>query len=375
MNLPVLAADTTTPKSTLKANIIARALELGFDLIGFAPILGEIEDAAPQYPAFLKWLEQGYHAEMGYLARDPSKRGNPRLVLPQAQTAIVVGVSYDTLAVPMTILTDPSRGRIARYAWGADYHDVITPRLRILGEFVGRESRAYVDTGPVLERAWAQQAGLGFVGKNTCLIHRTRGSYFFLGVIFVGEAIYDPLPLTTPKSQKALCGCGGCTRCLTSCPTQAFVSPYVLNANRCISYLTIELKGTIPHEMRPLIGNWLFGCDVCQDVCPYVRRYSTPSAEKSFYPVDVDRAAPKLLDILSWDRPTFNARFKNTPLLRAKRRGILRNACVAAGNWGHPSVLPALTQLLNDDEVLIHEHAQWAIERIKNQEPRTKIKE
>ena len=368
MNLPMLAADTTTPKSTLKANIIARALELGFDLIGFAPILGEKEDAVLRYPAFLKWLAQGYHAEMGYLARDPSKRGNPRLVLPQAQTAIVVGVSYDTLAVPMTILTDPSRGRIARYAWGADYHDVITPRLRILGEFVGRESRAYVDTGPVLERAWAEQAGLGFVGKNTCLIHRTRGSYFFLGVIFVGEAIYDPLPLTIPKSQKALCGCGGCTRCLTSCPTQAFVSPYVLNANRCISYLTIELKGTIPHEMRPLMGNWLFGCDVCQDICPYVRRYSTPSAEKSFYPVDVDRAAPKLLDILSWDRPTFNARFKNTPLLRAKRRGILRNACVAAGNWGHPAALPALMQLLNDDEVLIHEHAQWAIERIKSQE-------
>lgn len=364
---------------TLKANIISRALELGFDLIGFAPIGAEATHnatsaLASQHAAFMRWLAQGYHAEMGYLAREPQKRADPRLILPNAQTAIVVGVSYDTLAVPMSALTDPSRGRIARYAWGADYHDVLTPRLRALGEFVSRESRAYFDTGPVLERAWAEQAGLGFIGKNTCLIHRTRGSYFFLGVVFVSDDIADGIANDGvdsiadggPPRLKARCGCGACSRCLTACPTQAFAAPYVLNAQRCISYLTIELKGAIPVAMRPHLGNWLFGCDICQDVCPYVRRYSHPTREQAFYPVDVDRAAPKLLDVLSWDRLTFNAKFKGTPLSRAKRRGIVRNACVAAGNWGHPATLPALAHLLNDEETLVREHAQWAIERIES---------
>ncbi|MCW1970226.1 MAG: tRNA epoxyqueuosine(34) reductase QueG [Anaerolineae bacterium] len=356
---------------SLKANIISRALELGFDLIGFAPLVDATAPDAtsaltPHHSAFMRWLAQGYHAEMGYLAREPQKRADPRLVLLNAQTAIVVGVSYDTLAVPMSALADPSRGRIARYAWGADYHDVLTPRLRALGEFVSRENRAYVDTGPVLERAWAEQAGLGFIGKNTCLIHRTRGSYFFLGVVFVAAEIETAPPPTPASRPKALCGCGACTRCITACPTQAFAAPYVLNAQRCISYLTIELKGAIPVAMRPQLGNWLFGCDICQDVCPYVRRYSHPSREQAFYPVNVDRAAPNLLDVLSWDHPTFNAKFKGTPLSRAKRRGIVRNACVAAGNWGNAAAIPALTQLLTDEEALVREHAQWAIERIES---------
>jgi epoxyqueuosine reductase len=363
--------------------VIDMALELGFDLVGIAPA-----GLAPGGQAFLDWLSAGYAGEMGYMSREPQRRLDPRVVLPGVRSIVIVGLSYDTQAVPHDVLSDPSRGRIARYAWGADYHDIITPRLRVLGERLAQVSRAYVDTGPLLERAWAERCGLGFIGRNTCLIHRTRGSYLFLGAVLVGEEIGEQrggqvelglgdrerggpgerVPsgatslISNPKSQ---IGCGSCTRCLSACPTHAFPAPGVLDARRCISYLTIELKGSIPAELRPLMGNWIFGCDVCQDVCPYVRRFSTPTHERAFYPQDVDRAAPKLVDVLALDRAAFNGRFKGTPLLRARRRGLLRNACVSAGNWGSPEALPALKRLLNDDEPLLREHAAWAIGRIE----------
>jgi epoxyqueuosine reductase len=309
-----------------------RALEYGFDLVGFAPA-----GPTPNAQAFVEWLEAGYAGEMDYLAREPHKRIDPRNVLASARTIVIVGVSYETLAMPYEILQDPSRGRIARYAWGADYHDAITPALREFGEWIARESRAYVDTGPVLERAWAERGGLGFIGKNTCLIHRDRGSHLFLGAVLV------------------------------ACPTNAFPQPGVLDARRCISYLTIELKGSVPLELRPLMGNWIFGCDICQDVCPYVRRYSRPTKTKlgqSFYPPDIDRAAPKLIDVLQMDRAAFNARFKDTAIMRAKRRGLVRSACVATGNWESSEALPALRRLLDDEEPLIREHARWAIDKI-----------
>lgn len=343
--------------------VIERALELGFDLIGFAPA-----GPTPGADRFLRWLELGYAGEMNYLARSADKRADPRLALPGARTVILAGASYDTFGPPAEILSDPARGRIARYAWGADYHDTLTPRLRQLGEFVARESRAWVDTGPVLERAWAERCGLGFIGRNTCLIHRTRGSYFFLG------AILSPVELhadaDNPKSQipnrKSKCGCGNCARCLVACPTRAFPEPFVLDARRCISYLTIELKGSIPPDLRPLMGNWIFGCDVCQDVCPYVRQYSRPARQAGAgpAPASLDRIAPRLLDALRWDRATFNALFKGTAVMRARRRGLLRNICVAAGNWGSPDALPALRALLDDEEPLVCEHAAWAIARI-----------
>ena len=345
------------------------AVEYGFDLVGFAPA-----GPTPGAQAFLDWLSAGYAGEMQYLSRDPSKRLDPRNALPDARTVVIVGMSYDTQAVPEAVLRDPSRGRIARYAWGRDYHDVITPRLRAFGERLAKSSRAYVDTGPVLERAWAEQCGLGFIGNNTCLIHRSRGSYFFLGAVLVGEEIgdwrFEIDRQSLPISPKSVSGCGRCTRCLTACPTQAFPAPGVLDARRCISYLTIEQKGSIPVELRPLMGNWIFGCDVCQEVCPYVRRYSTPAREKAFYPADIERAAPRLLDVLALDRNGFNARYKSapSPVARAKRRGLLRNACVAAGNWGSHDALPALETLLSDDEPLIREHAAWAIMRIKENE-------
>ncbi|MCL4506573.1 MAG: DUF1730 domain-containing protein [Chloroflexi bacterium] len=358
------------------------AVELGFDLVGFAPA-----GPTPGAQAFIDWLGAGYNGEMQYLARNPAKRLDPREVLPGARSLVIVGVNYDTLATPHEVLADPSRGRIARYAWGADYHDVITPRLRVLGERLAQVSRAYVDTGPVMERAWAERCGLGFIGKNTCLIHRTRGSYLFLGAVLLAEEIGDwrlesgewrlesrDLRLRLGNSaespisnRQSPIGCGKCTRCLDACPTGAFASAGVLDARRCISYLTIELKGAIPVELRPMLGNWIFGCDVCQDVCPYVRRYSQPTREKAFYPTDPERAAPRLLDLLTMNRAAFNARFKGTSLMRAKRRGILRNACVAAANWGSPEALAPLERLLKDEEPLIREHAAWAISHILSQ--------
>ena len=350
--------------------VIERALELGFDLVGFAPA-----GPTPGADRFLRWLTLGYAGEMSYLERSADKRADPRLVVPGARTVILAGASYDTLDAPSEMLLDPARGRIARYAWGADYHDTLTPRLRQLGEFIARESRAYVDTGPVLERAWAEQCGLGFIGKNTCLIHRARGSYFFLGAILtpmeiepdegaVRDVLITPPQKSKIKNQKSKCGCGNCVRCLTACPTQAFPAPFVLDARRCISYLTIELKGSIPLDLRPLMGNWIFGCDVCQDVCPYVRQYSRPARRMDDLGLREDHIAPRLLDALTWDRAAFNSRFKGTAVLRAKRRGLLRNACVAAGNWGSPEALPALTRLLEDEEPLVREHAAWAIARI-----------
>ncbi|MEO6062789.1 MAG: tRNA epoxyqueuosine(34) reductase QueG [Thermoflexales bacterium] len=334
------------------------ALEHGFDLIGIAPA-----GPTPGAARFWAWLAAGYAGEMGYLAREPERRADPRLAFEGARWLLLAGVSYDSLAVPIATLTDPARGRIARYAWGDDYHDVLTPRLRELGESIGGRSRAYVDTGPVLERAWAERAGLGFIGKNTCLIHRTRGSYFFLGAILIADEIsQDEVP--EPGPRKALAGCGACRRCLDACPTQAFPAPGVLDARRCISYLTIELKGAIPVELRPRMGNWIFGCDVCQDVCPYVRRYSAATPLREFHPIDADRAAPRLLDALAWDREAFNQRFRGSALKRAKWRGVMRNVCVAAGNWGDPNCLPLLERHARGDDALVAEHAAWAIARI-----------
>lgn len=336
----------------------AEAVSRGFDLFGVAPA-----GPTPGADRFAAWLSAGNAGEMAYLEREADKRSDPRLLLAGARWVAMVGVSYDSLAVPATLLNDPSRGRIARYAWGADYHDLITPRLRGLGEWASARSRAWVDTGPVLERAWAAQTGLGFIGRNTCLIHRTRGSYFFLGAILIADEIaLDDTPAPAPR--KASAGCGACRRCLDACPTQAFPEPGVLDARRCTSYLTIELKGSIPVALRPRMGNWIFGCDVCQDVCPYVRRYAIPAGWPAFRPIDAERAAPRLLDALAWDRDAFNQRFRGTALKRAKWRGVLRNVCVAAGNWGDPACLPLLERHARGEDALVAEHAAWAIERI-----------
>lgn len=359
---------------TLSQRIKEKAYDLGFDLIGLAPA-----DRAPHAEAYRRWLEQGYAATMQWLARDPHRREDPRQVLPGVQSVVVVGMSYFVLNPSADLWHDPSRGRIARYAWGLDYHDVLLPRLRELADFVEKEAgrtlnrRAYVDTGPLLERDFAAQAGLGFIGKNTLLINPKMGSYLFLGEILVDvELDYDePAPdggascrIGPAGESKRLGTCGACTRCLTKCPTYAFPAPYILDSNRCISYLTIELKGSIPVELRPLLGNWIFGCDECQEVCPWVRRYSRPTGE-SFLSYDPDRVAPRLVDLMALDNATFRTRFKGTPILRTRRRGLLRNVAVALGNWGSQEALPILEQTLADAEPLVREHVVWAIEQIR----------
>ncbi len=379
---------------SLTERIKEKAYELGFDLIGVAPAT-----CAPHADAYASWVEAGYAATMGYLTRDVMRRQDPRNALPGAHSVVVVGLSYFVANPPADLWNDPSRGRIARYAWGLDYHDVMTPRLHQLADLILRETRrrvehrVYVDTGPVLERDFAAQAGLGFIGKNTCLISPLIGSYLFLGEILVSMELEFDQPATdsgarielptrqrptaaggsenfvgpqraAPRPDTRRVGtCGACTRCLKICPTHAFPAPYVLDSNRCISYLTIELKGSIPLELRPLMGNWIFGCDECQSVCPWPRRFARPTQE-DFLRFDPEQVAPKLLDLMHLGGDEFRARFRRTPLWRAKRRGLLRNVAVALGNWGDPQAIPVLQRALDDPEPLIREHASWALARI-----------
>ncbi len=292
-----------------------QAAALGFSQVGAIPAA-----PSPTLDAYLRWVEAGMHGEMGYMARPDrlARRQDLNVILPGVRSLVIVALEYGTNAVPEAVLRDPRRGRISNYAWGVDYHDIMTPRLERLAGWLREEAgadvqaRVYVDTGAVLERSHAQQAGLGFVGKNTMLIHPRRGSYMFLGEIMLTAELdrYD-----TPGRETM---CGTCRRCLDACPTGAFPRPYVLDARRCISYLTIELKGTIPPELRPLMGNWVYGCDVCQQVCPFTK-FVQPSAEPDLWPVDADRAAPPLADLLALDAEAFRARFAGSPIARIKR--------------------------------------------------------
>jgi epoxyqueuosine reductase len=352
---------------TLAHDVLARAPALGFDLVGFAPI------GSPEHlSAFAGWLAVGYHGEMTYMAKRPSLRADPGQLSPGARTIIVVGANYHPGPAPQW--DDPSRGRFARYAWAADYHDVIKSRLYELDAFIrertGRAApgKACVDTAPLLERDFAAQAGLGFIGRNTCLITPGLGSWTFLGALLVPESLEGPPTMHDSASSSSvlpgasLAGCGRCTRCLDACPTGALVAPYVLDARRCISYLTVELRGLIPRALRGRMGNWVFGCDSCQEVCPYNRL--APAVAWPALQLARIRAALPLLELLSLGEVDFRARFRGTSVLRAKRRGLVRNACVAAGNCGDPASEPLLAQLLEDPEPTVRGHAAWALGRI-----------
>jgi len=337
----------------------ARAFALGFNMVGVIPAR-----PARRLTAYLRWIEREQQGEMGYMARPDrvARRQDLNVILPEVQSIVCVGLDYYTPPIPLAIAQDPSRGRISNYAWAADYHDVMTPRLQELaqwlqGQHSGKvQSRVYVDTGAILERDHAETAGLGFTGKNTMLIGPRRGSWFFLGELLTTL----PLAYDTPPPMP---DCGHCTRCLQACPTDAFPEPYVLDARRCISYLTIELKGWIPRELRPLMGNWIYGCDICQEVCPF-NRFAPQTEETVFFANDWDAAAPPLLNILALDEAGFQKQFANSPILRIKRRGLVRNACVAAGNWGSKTAVPHLIHLLTDEEPLIRGHAAWALHQI-----------
>jgi epoxyqueuosine reductase len=268
---------------------------------------------------------------------------------------------------PEDFLNDPGRGRIASYAWGVDYHQVMQPKLEALGRWLAAEAggtvaqKVYVDTGAVLERDHAETAGLGFTGKNTMLIAPRRGSWSFLGELLT------TVRLTPDKVTRPPAGCGKCRRCLSACPTDAFPEPYVLDARRCISYLTIEFKGWIPRALRPLMGNWVYGCDVCQSVCPF-NRFAPADVEQAYLPDSWQRAAPSLLDLLALDEAAFAERYAASPIKRIKRDRLVRNACVAAGNWGSYEALGPLTSLLRDKSALVRGHAAWAVGQIGDQQ-------
>jgi epoxyqueuosine reductase len=330
------------------------AQRLGFALVGISPVA-----APPREKSFAEWLRKGLGGEMGYLKRTEELRRDPKKLVPWAVSVISVGMNYFT-PPPRPEVSEDSRGWISRYAWGDDYHDLVKRRLDLL---LGKiktmhpdpiEGRAFVDSGPVLERGISALGGIGWIGKNTHLISPKKGSWFFLGELFVSiEMAYD----RAIKDR-----CGKCDLCLKACPTGAFAGPYVLDARRCISYLTIELKGAMPRHLRPLVGNHVFGCDICQEVCPYNVK-AAPTGEEAFQPRD-GLHAPDLIPLLSLSEEEFRRRFKGSPLLRAKRRGFLRNVAVALGNLKSREAVPALIRALQDTEPLVRGHAAWALGEI-----------
>ena len=340
----------------MKAALQERARELGF--IDCRCTTAEPPATAPQLTA---WLADGRQGEMGYLARNAAKRVDPQLVLPGARSIITLAASYHS---PRPEVNPPpsGAGQIARYARHNDYHEVLGEQLRQLSAWLeiqgglGTRSLWYVDTGPLLERDLAQRAGLGFVGKHTNLISRRFGNWIFLAEILT------TLELEPDAAENN--HCGSCTRCLTACPTQAITAPFQLDARRCISYLTIELKGSIPVEFRPAIGNRIYGCDDCLAACPWNRFAQAGRLMQEHERKDL--AAPDLLALLALDDAGFKHKFAGTPMLRTKRRGVLRNVCVALGHVGDQRALPALEKAATDPEPLIAEHARWAIAQIAN---------
>jgi epoxyqueuosine reductase len=339
----------TLARTALTRAVKDRALALGFDRVAVGPA------GPPDHGgAFEAWLEAGYAGTMEYLERGRAKRLDPRRVLPGARSIIAVALNYHQ--------AEPSETRawtsVARYAWGRDYHELTVPRLEALLAFLRDaagphvQGRVYVDTGPVLERDLAARAGLGWVGKNTMVLHPELGSWFVIGIILTTA----DLEWDRPHPDR----CGTCRACLDVCPTGAFVAPYVLDARRCISYLTIEHRGPIPDELREPLGGWVFGCDLCQTVCPWNGK-APVTREPDFLAPTPLPPLPSLLEMTEGD---FRARFAGTPLTRPKRRGLLRNAAVALGNRKDPAAIPALTRALSDPEPLVREHAAWALSRL-----------
>ena len=338
----------------MKAALRQRAAELGFDDCRFTT-------AAPPASAekFQHWLAEKNHGELVWLERNAEKRIEPQNILPGAKSVIVLAASYQHSEFQISNLKS---GIIARYARFKDYHDVLAENLKLLSAFAdglgGADTRSlwYVDTGPILERDFAQRAGLGFVGKHTNLISRRLGNWIFLAEILTTLELEPDAP---EKNH-----CGTCTRCITACPTNAITAPFKLDARKCISYLTIELKGSIPEEFRRAIGNRIYGCDDCLAVCPWNKFAREGSLMKPHARKDL--AAPDLLELLRLDDAGFKSRFAGTPMLRTKRRGLLRNACVALGNVGNETALPDLEKASRDREPLIAEHARWAISEIES---------
>ena len=331
-----------------KASIKARARELGLDACGVTSA-----DPARHAAFYRQWTAEGKAGEMAWLTREPDRRTDPRKVLPGARSIIVAGLNYWQ---PQP----EGRGRIARYALGEDYHHVLLEKIETLAREItaaGAMAKVYVDTGPVLEKPLAERAGVGWQGKSTMLIHPKLGPWLLLGEIITTLELEPDAPVADH--------CGSCSRCLDACPTGAITAPYQLDARRCIAYLTIELKGSIPEELRPLIGNRVYGCDECLDVCPWNRFARTTREARFLARMDQDDGRDPLHALLEITQPEFKRRFAKSPILRVKRRGLLRNVCVVLGNIGTEDDLPALRRAEQHDEPLVREHAAWAVRQIE----------
>ncbi|GBD36030.1 Epoxyqueuosine reductase [bacterium HR36] len=342
-------------RRNLKDQLKAQARQLGFDLLGIA-----LADQPATWPHFQDWLRRGFAGRMAYMHRQAQARSHPRHVFPEVRSVIMAGLNYKPRQLASTLALSGSTGRVSCYAWARDYHRVLRRKLQQLLRWLQNQvpdcqGRAVVDSAPLLERDFARRAGLGWFGKNTMLINTRLGSFLFLGALLVNLEFEPDPPLDTFH-------CGTCTACLEACPTQAILAPHLLDARRCISYLTIELRGPIPLELRRAIGDWVFGCDICQDVCPWNRK-SPPGRCPDLVPRS-DLVALDLLELFSLTEAQFRAKFAGTALMRARRDGLLRNAAIVLGNRKDASAVPALCLALNDPAAVVRGAAAWALGQI-----------
>ncbi len=350
----------------LSKDVKAIAGRLGFDACGVSRAQHLDEEAG----LLESWLSRGYHGTMGWMEQNVEKRVDPRKLVPGARSVISLVLNYyqGQPARPSqpdrSGDTDAETALFSRYAWGDDYHEIARERMFLMFDELDRvvgglNGRVFVDSAPIMDKVWAQRSGLGWIGKHTNLISTKMGSWFFLGQIVTDLELEPDGPIPDH--------CGSCTRCIDACPTDAIVEPYVVDANRCISYLTIEHRSDdIPSDLQPDMKNWVFGCDICQDVCP-VNRKAQQSLEPAFRQRH-DFAAPALIPLLDLDDEGFRERFRNSPVKRAKRVGLQRNVCVALGNIGDSAAVPALTRALHSGDVVVRSHAAWALGRIQGKQ-------